>query len=116
MARLLAKHYRPAPRGGGPSWLFFIGHTTDSLWSVDLFLRLQFVKQLASLHGFRSRTKTRLQGGVPILIDSYVVGAVGVSGDSPQVDEEIAIAGAKRSLPQSNPDKGGERMSSAVHR
>ncbi len=38
---------------------------------------------------------TPLQGGVPILIDSRVVGAVGVSGDSPQVDEEIAIAGAK---------------------
>jgi glc operon protein GlcG len=38
---------------------------------------------------------TPLQGGVPILINSKVVGAVGVSGDSPQVDEEIAIAGAK---------------------
>ena len=31
------KHYRPAPGGTGPSWLSFIGHTTDSLWSVDLF-------------------------------------------------------------------------------
>ena len=37
---------------------------------------------------------TPLQGGVPILINSTVVGAVGVSGDFPQVDEEIAIAGA----------------------
>jgi glc operon protein GlcG len=37
---------------------------------------------------------TPLQGGVPILVDGKVVGAVGVSGDSPQVDEEIAIAGA----------------------
>ena len=35
--RALAKHSRPAPRGTGPSWLSFIGHTTDSLWSVDLF-------------------------------------------------------------------------------
>ncbi len=35
--RVLAKHYRPAPGGGGPSWLSFIGHATDSLWSVDLF-------------------------------------------------------------------------------
>jgi transposase InsO family protein len=36
--RVLAKHYRPvASGGGGPSWLSFIGHTTDSLWSVDLF-------------------------------------------------------------------------------
>ncbi len=36
--RVLAKHYRPAPdTGGGPSWLTFIGHMKDSLWSVDLF-------------------------------------------------------------------------------
>jgi len=34
--RVLSKHYRPAPVGTGPSWLSFIGHTTDSLWSVDL--------------------------------------------------------------------------------
>lgn len=38
---------------------------------------------------------TPLQGGVPIVVDGQVVGAVGVSGDSPQADEEIAIAGAK---------------------
>jgi len=38
---------------------------------------------------------TPLQGGVPVTIDGAVVGAVGVSGDSPQVDEAIAIAGAK---------------------
>jgi glc operon protein GlcG len=37
---------------------------------------------------------TPLQGGVPVWIDGVVVGAVGVSGDTPQVDEEIAIAGA----------------------
>jgi transposase InsO family protein len=35
--RVLSKHDRPAPGGTGPSWLSFIGHTTDSLWSVDLF-------------------------------------------------------------------------------
>lgn len=37
---------------------------------------------------------TPLQGGVPILVDGQVVGAVGVSGDTPQADEEIAMAGA----------------------
>ena len=37
MCRVLSKHYRPTPGGTGPSWLSFIGHTTDSLWSVDLF-------------------------------------------------------------------------------
>lgn len=36
--RTLAKYYYPAPdTGDGPSWLTFIGHTKDSLWSVDLF-------------------------------------------------------------------------------
>ncbi len=35
--RVLAKHYRPEPGAGGPSWLTFIGHMKDSLWSVDLF-------------------------------------------------------------------------------
>jgi len=37
---------------------------------------------------------TPLQGGVPILVDGKVIGAIGVSGNSPQEDEEIAIAGA----------------------
>jgi transposase InsO family protein len=37
VSRVLAKHYRPTPGGAGPSWLSFIGHATDSLWSVDLF-------------------------------------------------------------------------------
>ena len=35
--RVLAKYYWPRPGGGGPSWLAFIGHAKDSLWSVDLF-------------------------------------------------------------------------------
>lgn len=38
---------------------------------------------------------TPLQGGVPILLDGKVVGAIGVSGDSPQIDEDIAIAGER---------------------
>jgi len=37
---------------------------------------------------------TPLQGGVPIFADGQFVGAIGVSGDSPQVDEDIATAGA----------------------
>ena len=35
--RILATHYRPDPDGRGPSWLTFLGHTKDSLWSIDLF-------------------------------------------------------------------------------
>ena len=35
--RILAKHLRPTPGGGGLSWLTVIGHAKDSLWSIDLF-------------------------------------------------------------------------------
>ena len=35
--RVLARHYRAGPGAGGPSWLTFLGHAMDSLWSVDLF-------------------------------------------------------------------------------
>ena len=35
--RVLARHYHPGSGNGGPSWLTFIGHMKDSLWSVDLF-------------------------------------------------------------------------------
>jgi len=35
--RILSVHYQPIPGNGGPSWLCFLGHTKDSLWSVDLF-------------------------------------------------------------------------------
>jgi transposase InsO family protein len=35
--RVLSVHYRPESNGGGPSWLAFLGHAKDSLWSCDLF-------------------------------------------------------------------------------
>jgi len=35
--RILASHYRPTKNSGGPSWLTFLGHIKDSLWSIDLF-------------------------------------------------------------------------------
>ena len=35
--RVLATHYQPKPDAGGPSWLTFLGHIKDSLWSADLF-------------------------------------------------------------------------------
>ncbi len=37
---------------------------------------------------------TPLQGGVPIFVEGKIVGAIGVSGNSPQEDEDIAKAGA----------------------
>jgi putative transposase len=35
--RILASPYRPHPNAIGPSWLTFLGHAKDSLWSCDLF-------------------------------------------------------------------------------
>jgi putative transposase len=34
--RILALHYRLEPNSGSPSWLTFLGHMKDSLWSVDM--------------------------------------------------------------------------------
>jgi glc operon protein GlcG len=42
-----------------------------------------------ALHG-----AVALQGGVPIIVDGKVIGAIGVSGETPQQDEDIAMAGA----------------------
>jgi len=39
-----------------------------------------------------------LKGGVPIMIDGKVIGAVGVSGNSPQEDEDIAKVGADSAM------------------
>src|SRR5437870_7848570 len=35
--RILEIHFRPEAGSEGPSWLSFIGHTKDSLWSLALF-------------------------------------------------------------------------------
>jgi glc operon protein GlcG len=37
---------------------------------------------------------TPLQGGVPIIYEGKVIGAIGVSGNMPQEDEDIAKVGA----------------------
>ena len=37
VGRILRKKKDKLPSGDGPSWLTFIGHIKDSLWSVDLF-------------------------------------------------------------------------------
>lgn len=42
-----------------------------------------------ALHG-----AVALQGGVPIIVNGGVIGAIGVSGETPTQDEAIALAGA----------------------
>ena len=35
--RILTTHYKPVKSKSGPSWLTLLGHTKNSLWSLDLF-------------------------------------------------------------------------------
>ena len=49
---------------------------------------------------------TPLQGGVPLMADGRVVGAIGVSGNTPQEDEDIALAGARAFADAMSPMKG----------
>ncbi len=37
VARILRHNFKKLPDNDGPSWLTFMGHAKDSLWSVDLF-------------------------------------------------------------------------------
>ena len=37
VGRILRQNWHRIPPGEGPSWLTFLGHMKDSLWSVDLF-------------------------------------------------------------------------------
>ena len=60
--RGLAKRYRPASGGTGPSWLSFVGHTTDSLWSVDLWRCASIVLQSDWVLVVRDQFTRRLVG------------------------------------------------------
>lgn len=42
---------------------------------------------------------TPLQGGIPIMHEGAVIGAIGVSGNTPQEDEDIAKVGAATAAP-----------------
>ncbi len=48
----------------------------------------------AGLRILSVRSVTALQGGVPILLDGKIIGAIGVSGVTAQQDEVVAMAGA----------------------
>jgi uncharacterized protein GlcG (DUF336 family) len=49
---------------------------------------------LQTAHLAAGRALVTFGGGVPVLVDGEVVGAVGVAGGSPDQDHEIAAAGA----------------------
>jgi glc operon protein GlcG len=54
-----------------------------------------------------------LQGGVPIVVRGQVIGAIGVSGETPGQDEAIALAGATvaASFGLNQPSAMGNRLS-----
>ncbi len=94
--RVLAKYYHPtpAPSDGGPSWLTFIGHIKDSLWSVDLF---------------RCESIVLKTHWVMLVMDQYTrriicfglhVGDVDGVAVCRMFNEVIAIAGAGAGLPK----------------
>jgi len=51
-------------------------------------------ERVPSMPALLTMNLTPLGGGVPLMIGSDCIGAVGVSGATPQQDEEIARAGA----------------------
>jgi glc operon protein GlcG len=53
---------------------------------------------------------TPLQGGVPLIAAGKVVGAIGVSGNTPQEDEEIALAGARAFADAMTPTKSAAKV------
>jgi hypothetical protein len=70
--RVLAKHYRPSSGGNGPSWLTFLGHMKDSLWSVDLF---------------RCESILLRSHWVPVVMDQYTRRIIGFGVHAGVVDD-----------------------------
>lgn len=69
--RVLAAHYRPQRREAGPSWLTFLGHSKESLWSVDLFRTESILLQSHSVLIVMDQFSRRLIGFAvpPITVD-----------------------------------------------
>ena len=52
-------------------------------------------ERVQTMPGLLTMSLTPIGGGVPLMIGGDCVGAIGVSGGTPQQDEEIASAGAR---------------------
>lgn len=75
----------------------FNGLPTDEWWSI-----LESNPPL--LHGFvKTDRLTVFGGGVPVLLDGELVGAVGASGGSAEQDARIAAAGAAAAVGRTAP-------------
>ena len=69
--RVLARHYRPNSGSNGPSWLTFLGHSKDSLWSIDLFRCESIILQ---------------SHWVMVVMDQFTRNIVGFSVDAGSID------------------------------
>jgi len=83
--RILSVHYRPESGSGGPSWLTFLGHMKDSLWSCDLFRC-----ESATLRTYR----------VLVVMDQFTRRVIGFGVHSGIVDG-VALCGCVSLLPTS---------------
>lgn len=90
--RVLAKHYRPEPYDGGPSWLTFLRYTRDSLSSIPLFRRESVLPRIHSiLLAIGQFTRTIIGCGISgRIFDQTVVCS--------RFDTAIPVIGASRSL------------------
>jgi glc operon protein GlcG len=68
------------------------GPSTSAAGQPDILLSLSLQNAAAASGG----KMTSLKGGVPILVDGQVVGAVGVGGGTGEQDAEVAKAGIAR--------------------
>lgn len=122
--RVLAAAEREAAQNGWPAVLAVVD---DGGWLITL-VRMDNVPMLASVElapgkaraaaAFRKPTQAletainqgrsaqltapgfvQMQGGLPLVVDHQVVGAIGVSADTPAHDQQIAEAGARALQP-----------------
>ena len=89
--RVLAKHYRPEPYDSGPSWLTFLRHTRDSLFSIALFRRKSILKISSTLLAISQYTRRLIGYGISVChLNQTVIFSL--------FDEAIPMFDASRSL------------------
>jgi len=85
--RILARHYRPGQDSDGPSWLTFLGHMKDSLWSMDLF---------------RCESATLRTHWVLVVMDQYSRRIIGFGVHAGAVDGSEDVARRSKRNPDSD--------------
>jgi putative transposase len=81
--RILSNHYCPDSGSQGPSWLNFLGHAKDSLWSCDLF---------------RCESATLRTNWVLVVMDQFTRRIIGFGVHSGIVDGEALCRMFRRAI------------------